>query len=121
MATLGIGPVVMLKQRAQRIRHRTAESAPLHPAGKDPTVNALPNTTPAQPAANKMLQPKVVGSVLLGKDRILKVSCEDSSVGRECNRKIDASVQDYKFGEVLGAGAFGVVRLAWGRSNLKKP
>ncbi len=79
MATLGLVPVVMLKQKVHRIRHRTTESPQIHPPGKDPIVNTSPTTTPAPSATNKMLKPKVVGSVLLGKDRILKVSHDDPS------------------------------------------
>jgi hypothetical protein len=80
MATLGLVPVVMLKQKVHRIRHRTTESPQTHPPGKDPPiVNASPTTTPAPSATNKMLKPKVVGSLLLGKDRILKVSYDEPS------------------------------------------
>jgi hypothetical protein len=79
MATLGLVPVVMLKQKVQRIRHRTAESPHIHPPGKDAIVNTSPTTTPAPSATNKMLKPKVVGSVLLGKDRVLKVSQDEPS------------------------------------------
>ena len=63
------------------------------------------------------LRADVVGSLQRGKDRVLKVKglkfCEYESI-LDC---WNLCLQDYKLGEKLGAGAFGVVRLATCRNT----
>jgi hypothetical protein len=110
MANINLGDIAVVKQKLHhaRQRHLRPDQGPVAaPAGSpQPTI-----------PQSKMLQPKVVGSVLLGKDRILKVVSLRLIAGRCLDSIETISTQDYKYGEVLGSGAFGVVRVAWGRNK----
>ena len=66
MASLDIGGVAFIKQRVHHARQR-------HVRQDQELAAVAVGTGHVASVPNKMLQPKAVGSVLLGKDRILKV------------------------------------------------
>ena len=77
MAQVDIGRVAIIKHKIKHARQR------LNQQPKEDTSNSTPALLGASSTPSKMLQAKVVGSVLLGKDRILKVKCRRSCFALE--------------------------------------